>query len=159
MIEETIRDWVERNRLSAGDDLLGFVLDSEVYLERQDAFLSAEVKRSEDVLSIVNAAIVLKPSVSSLQDVSRAIKAAWAEVSYHAFQATSLRWYEEATVFRFITGDADAGLGVTGTFIATGAVYPRLVNRFRADFGELGTRIQSLPGGLPPWVAQPRSCT
>jgi hypothetical protein len=155
MIEDTIRDWVKRNRLSAGDDLLGFVMDCDAYLGAQDIFSMADVQRSEDPLSMVNAALVVKSSVPSLQDISRAIKAAWTEIAYREFQASSLRWCEEATVFRFVTGDPLVGLGVTGTFIATGDHYARLVDEFRAEFGKLGAKIQQLPGGLPSWAAQP----
>src|SRR5438093_785254 len=105
MIEETIRGWARSHPLSSGDDLSGFVMDCEVYLEAQDAFLRADVKSTEDSLSMVNAAITIDASVSSLQSVVDAFKAAWAEIAYLEFQAISIHWYEEATVFRFITGN------------------------------------------------------
>jgi hypothetical protein len=154
MIEHTIRDWVKRFRLSGGDDLLGFVMDCEAYLEAQDAFLAAEVKTKHDQLSMVNGAVSITASVPSLQDVADAFKAAWTQIAYSEFEATSMRWYEEATLFRFITGDPNSGLGVTGTFIAGGDQYSRLVDKFRIEFGDLGARVERMPGGLPPWAAQ-----
>ena len=154
MIEETIRNWVSHHRLSSGDDLMGFVIDCDAILPAQDAFLSADVKTTEDALSMVNAAVAIRPTAASLQNIADAFKSAWAQIAYHEFQAMSVRWYQEATVFRFITGDPSSRLGVTGTFIATGPHHPDLVQKFRAEFGELGVRVGQLPGGLPSWAAQ-----
>lgn len=129
-------------------------MDCDAYLYAQDSFLSADVNKSEDSLSMVNATIIIKPSFHSLQEITYALQAAWTKITYIEFQATFIRWYEEATVFRFITGVPNSGLGVTGTFIVTGKDYSRLVDEFRTNFGNVGARIERLPGGLPPWAAQ-----
>jgi len=133
---------------------MGFVMDCDAILPAQDAFLLVDVNGTDDHLSLVNASVIIKPSVASLQGIADAFKSAWMEIAYHEFQATSLRWYEEATVFRFVTGNPGSSLGVTGTFIATGTHYSQLVERFRTEYAALGVRIEKLPGGLPPWAAQ-----
>ena len=154
MVEDVIQQWVRNCQLSTGDNLDGFVDDCHAYLHAQEGFASVVVSRTEDFRSMVNAVLSLKASVTSLQNISDGIVKAWSEIAYLSFQATSLRWYEEATVFRFITGDPTGALGVTGTFIATGPQYPQLVERFRKEYGNLGQKIVGLPGGLPKWAAQ-----
>lgn len=152
MIEATIQNWLKRFRLSSGDDLSGFVIDCDAYLFH-DAFSSVEVKQTDDPLSMVNATIIIKPTVPSLQEITYALQNAWAKISYNEFQATSLHWYEEATVLRFITGVPNSGLGVTGTFMAGGKNYSALVKDFRKNFSS-NTRIVPMPGGLPAWVSR-----
>jgi len=155
MVEDVIQNWVRNCQLSSGDKLAGFLDDCQASLQAQEAFASAVVTSTEDFRSMVNAVVSLKASVTSLQGVADALVKAWSDIAYRSFQATSLRWYEEATVFRFITGESMAGLGVTGTFIATGAQYSQLVERYRSENGNLGQKIVGLPGGLPKWAAQP----
>ncbi|HEU5179828.1 MAG TPA: hypothetical protein VFW45_03485, partial [Candidatus Polarisedimenticolia bacterium] len=142
-------------QLSTGDNLHGFVEDCHHFLAAQQPSLrSVTISTMEDAQSMVNGLVTIGPAVSSLQDISKAIVKAWAEIAYLDFQATSLRWYEEATVFKFITGVPITGLGVAGTFIALGPQYPQLVEKFRSEFSETGAKVKRIPGGLPPWAAQ-----
>lgn len=131
-------------------------MDCDANLYDPDSFLSVDVNKSEDSLSMVNALIIIQPSIPSLQEIAYALQAAWTKIAFNEFQATSIRWYEEATVFRFVTGVPNSGLGFTGTFIATGNDYSRLVDQFRTGFGNVGSRIERFPGGLPPWATQLR---
>jgi len=148
MIEDVIRIWIEQQRVSAGDDLTGFVADADYYFGAQPAFLDVRIIRTTDPSSLLNAAITVQPEVASVQQISDAFRAAWLNVAYFDFEATSIRWHQEATVLRFITGSPRSRLGVTGTFIASGVQYPELVATFIREFGPL----DSMPGGIPVWA-------
>jgi hypothetical protein len=149
MIEDVISGIVARLRPSSGDDLSGFLHDADYALSELESgvFSSADVLSSEDPRSLVNARIIVSPSVASLQDVSQALLRAFGFMAYPHFQASNVQWYREATVLRFITIISGDAFYVTGTLTATGPEYPKLVKSFDRDFGALHGLVPPLPNG------------
>jgi len=152
MIESIIDEVLKTGRVSSGDDLTGFVIDTDYALSDQEIFTTIDVQRTDDPRSLVNAKIEVRDGVPAIQEISKAFAAAWQRIAYTEFQACSIVWYREATILRFIT-TSSRGLCVTGTFVARSNDYGRLVDQFNRDFGSITSPLRSFPGGLPAWAA------
>ena len=137
MIENLIVRIAREFPASSGDNLDGFVMDADCYFSQQDAFASAQVERGVGPLSVVNISIILAESVQSLQQVARALEAAWTETRYKHFAASGITWYREATVLRFVTVVSDESYFISGTATASGPRYADLVQAFERDFGSM----------------------
>jgi hypothetical protein len=148
MIEDVISDCVARLTMSSGDNLSGFIIDTEYALEEEEAFESVDLRQSEDPKSLVNVRIAVRKGVPDLQTISHALLGAWHRIAYSEFQAVSVVPYVEATVLRFVTAVPRSGLGVTGTFVAKAPDHGRLVSSFNEVFGNLVGSLPVLPAAL-----------
>lgn len=144
MIEETIDLLLARLPRSSGDNLAGFVIDCDFALsELDEVFPVVEVNETQDPRSMVDVAVTVADSVPSIQRVHEALMSAWARLAYREYQAVGCTWYREAMVLRFVTASLGRLL-VTGTIVARGGAYPKVVADFERDFSSLG-------GTLPSW--------
>jgi hypothetical protein len=146
VIEDLIRRIAETVPAVSGDSLTGFVIDAEHYFGQCDPFESVEVDRRRDPLSIVIVRAQVKDDVASVQDISQALSSALPQLTYNHFSACSIDWYKEGTVLRFVTVPAGAAYYVSGTVLATGPSYPRLLAAFERDFGKLHGPVQPWTG-------------
>ena len=152
MIPELIARLRETIPPSEGDNLLGFQMDCDVFFGEADSIDDVAVAKTTDPYELLRIRVRLGPSAATLQDVSRALTTAWQSVAYSDFQATSLEWFQEATVLRFVTVIGGARFYVSGCAIATGPTYPSLVTAFHRDFGALRGPLRHLTGGIPAWA-------
>lgn len=152
IIEELIKEWSARLRLSSGDDLGGFLLDVDFAFDEVSGVTSVNCADSATSLSLVNVIVTFETGISSVQAIGDALSSGFRRLAYPSFQASSVAWYREATVLRFITAARDGNLCVTGTMIGVTEKYDRLVDAYDYSFGSMGGRLQPFPGGLPAWV-------
>lgn len=144
MIEEVISSVIENMRSSSNDVSEGFFLDVDHFLEECQALQSVQVESSSDPRSLVVATAEVDPSVDSIQDLTFALKEVWAAIAYLHFEATSIQWFKEATVLRFVTVISDDNYYVTGTIRVAGPHYPLLAQRFERDFGDMHGPLPNL---------------
>ena len=152
MIPELIARLRETIPPSEGDDLLGFEMDCDVFFGEGASIDNVAVTHSTDPCELLRIRVRLAPSAATLQDVSHALTTAWQNVAYSDFQATSLEWFQEATVLRFVTVISGARFFVSGCAVATGPTYASLVSAFHRDFGTLRGPLRHMPGGIPAWA-------
>ena len=88
---------------SSGDNLTGFLMDADHFFSEHWAFATVDVRRREDVTSLLNVTLSISERVQSLQDLSHALGDVWRSIAYQHFEASSVTWFREATVFRFVT--------------------------------------------------------
>jgi hypothetical protein len=119
---------------SSGDNLTGFLMDADHFFSEHGAFATVDVRRSEDVTSQLNVTLSISERVQSLQDLAYALGDVWRSIAYQHFEASSVTWFREATVFRFVTVISGELFFVSGTARASGPHYPRLVEAFERDF-------------------------
>ena len=81
---------------------------------------------------------VLAEGVDSLQAVANQLKGLWDVLAYNCFEASSIEWYREATILRFVTVNKSEGYYLTGKVRVSGGPYPKLAESFQQHFGELG---------------------
>ena len=145
MIEDLIRRIAETVPAVCGDNLTGLIIDSEHYFGTC-AVESVEVEGGRDPLSIVTIHARVKESVASVQDISQALSGVLPQVVYNHFTASSVGWYKEATVLHFITVPVRGTYYVSGTVVATGLSYPRLLAAFEQEFSRIHGPVQSWRG-------------
>jgi hypothetical protein len=144
MIEEVISSVIENMRSSSNDVSEGFFVDVDHFLEQCQALQSVQFEPSSDPRSLVVAIAEVDSSVESIQDLTYALKEVWGAIAYLHFEATSIQWFKEATVLRFVTVISDENYYVTGTIRVAGPHYPLLVQRFERDFGDMHGPLPSL---------------
>ncbi len=106
---DIIRDHGCRN---SGDDLLGFQIDMDVYLEESDLFEWIEVRPTGNAECMLKAKCSLKEGVS-LTQASEGVCNVWENfLRYSEFEAHTLEEMPNGFVFHFIT--TATGLGVVG---------------------------------------------
>jgi hypothetical protein len=137
---------------SSGENLLGFHMDASLYFCRKREFWDAVVKRTDDPACPIRANLLLRDEVSTVQEVSLALRDVCQSLMYSHFAACSVNWYREATCLRFVTVIDGNQFHVTGTALAHGPRYPELVAAFDRDFGQHGGPLRPMPGGLPSWA-------
>jgi len=143
VIEEIIRRVVESVPPAVGDNLTGFIIDAEHYFGSCAPFSSVEVEASTDPLSVVMVRARIRDDVASVQEISQALADTLPLVAYNYFCACSVEWYREATVIRFVTVPSRETYCVTGTAIATGAIYAEFLARFERDFSTIHGPVRS----------------
>jgi hypothetical protein len=152
MLPELIARLRETIPPSEGDSLLGFKMDCDVFFAEDPLIDEVAVARTTDPSELLRIRVRLALNAATLQDVSRALTTAWQNVAYSEFQATSLEWFQEAIVLRFVTVISGARFFVSGCTVATGPTYPSLVSAFHRDFGSLRRPLRHLPDGIPAWA-------
>jgi len=144
MIERVIKNVTDQLYPSFGDNLLGFSIDSEYYLEEQEKFNSVDVKVTSNNLCLITADITISADMPSLQSINHSLYEVWQSIQYSYFEASSCQWFQEATVFRFVTIICDSGFYVTCEFNVTGNTYSKLVKRFENDFKAIECSIPNM---------------
>ena len=147
MIEDIVRRIAESLPAVSGDNLTGFIIDAEHYFGSCPPFASVGVEGGSDPLSIVTVRARIREDVASIQDISQALSSALPKVAYNHFSACSIEWYKEATVLRFVTVPGRSTYYVSGTVLATGPSYPRLLAAFERDFSEIHGPVHSWQRG------------
>lgn len=136
-VEEVIRSLLGRISVSSGDDLLGFVLDLQHEIESVDGITRSWVRDQPSLLSMVSVFAEFADGIPSIQDLGLRIQRVSDAVMYPAFRCSSLRWYRDAAVVRFVTASKERHLCVTGTIVAVSKDYPELVKRFDATYSSM----------------------
>jgi hypothetical protein len=143
MIEQVIRVVVSNASMSFGDDLTGFVIDADHALEGEATFENVQIARTDRRESLLEITATVPAGMTTLQDVANALRRAWEFMAYSELQATSVAWFREATVMRFVTASSRGQLCVTGRILVTAPHYDQLVSRFEQDFS-FAEKLQSL---------------
>ena len=129
---------------SSGDNLTGFIIDTDHFLEESGKFKSVKVSRTKDRLCLVNAHVELSYEIRTIQYLSQLLYDAWNNIRYDHFAASACHWCKEATIFRFVTIISKNDFFVTGKITANGEPYSKLVENFDRDFGELHGPLPSM---------------
>ena len=137
MIEKVIQQIATELHPSSGDNLTGFIIDTDHFLEKSGKFKSVKVSRTKDRLCLVNAHVEISYEIPTIQDLSQLLYDAWNNIRYSHFAASACHWYKEATIFRFVTIISKHNFFVTGKIIATGEPYSKLAKDFEQNFGKL----------------------
>jgi hypothetical protein len=144
VIETLIKQIVEKVPPSANGNLEGFITDldhafwkAKKVIAPPNKFLRTNQPRQ---LLVVRASIA--ESVKALPIVFQTIKAVWASVTYRYFEASSLDYYQEALVLRFVTVMSDEELFVSGAIIIEGQKYQKLIIEHESKFGKT---VETLP--------------
>lgn len=105
-----------KGKQSSGDNLLGFVLDMEAYLEESDYFTSVVVDSASESESLINARCQYSNSIEKNQIITE-LKDIWESyLRYQEFEKHSVEIDGDNVVFHFCT--TSGGLGVTGKITA-----------------------------------------
>lgn len=142
LIESLIADITGRIPPSAGDNLTGFVIDAEYFLDNSEAFESVHIERSKNLDSLLEIHAEVAASISSVQEIHHRLLGAWQSIAYSNFEASAVHYYREATVFRFVTVISHDAFYVSGMIRVAGPHYPTLVQRYNRN---LGASLGSLP--------------
>ena len=144
MIEKVIKQISIELPPSAGDNLTGFIIDTEYALEESDMFKSVGASSTKDRMCLINAHVEITPAIATIQDLNALLYDAWNRLRYSYFSASACQWYKEATVFRFVTVSSKNSYFVTGKITANGALYPNLVEIFQRDFSNINGPLPSI---------------
>ncbi len=144
MIERVIADIASRLPPSSGDNLTGFVIDADHFLDACESLESVNVDRSTNPSSLLEIRAEAAASVNAVQEISHALLDAWQSIAYTDFQASAVLLYKEATVLRFVTVISGDAFYVSGTVRVAGPHYPALVQRYDRDFGASHGPLPSL---------------
>ena len=151
MIEQVIS--LVQQTCSPGE-LDGYMMDMDEAFWSHSAFRKFDITSSTDPYALIRVRATIAPCVRSVQEIANAFKKINNKLGYNDFKSTSLYWYNDATVFRFVTVMSDHNVFVTGMAVASGRQYKRLVADYNTDFGDMGGRLEPYPGGLPDWALQ-----
>jgi hypothetical protein len=147
MIELIVQRVIEAIPPSSGDDFLGFYYDVEHYfVDSNSAFVHATAAVRDDNSCLLEMRGDIAPHISSLQEISGELHDLWRTLAYPHFQASSCKWYQEATVLRFVTVIHDDLFYVTGKVMVGGGHYAELIKKFERDYR---MKIPSLSDPLP----------
>jgi hypothetical protein len=134
MIEKVIGEIVATYLPYGGNDLDGFWYDTDWYFESSNAFnFPIEVIRTNKPESMLEISTSVSSNIDTLHSLNQAIDEIWRKLKFNYFEATSLTWYQEKGVFRFVTLPQEKGSYVTGKLIISGDNYLNLVERFERE--------------------------
>lgn len=151
MIESVISLVQQSCLIAAGSNISGFITDVDFAFYQSTMFKEVDITTSSDKNSLIRARALISPAAHSVQQIGDALLSICNYIGFNHFTASSIKWYREATVLRFVTAASET-LYVTGTVVASGPKYPRLVERYDQDFGNLSGPLKPYPGGLPDWA-------
>ena len=151
MIDETIRTVLATRNPSGPDNRVGFVCDAEWALQEQSCFRDVQVRQADNPLSLVNATMTVGNDVHQIQELSDGFAGILQALMYMEFHASSVQWYQDATVLRFVTLSDEFALCTTGTFLVRGGHYDRLRELFERDFEK---KLPELPDRYREWAWQ-----
>jgi hypothetical protein len=137
MIESAIDLVIATGTLSAGDDLLGFLIDAEYTLEMAERFSTINVTRSEEPRSLLSIELQPNEKTESIQQIRDAVLQVMSLLEYIGVSAHSYKWYRDVSVVRFVMCTDDLELCVTGTITVTGPRYRELATKFEKTFSLL----------------------
>jgi hypothetical protein len=146
MIERVIEAIASDGYPSSGDSLARFATDAEHHLSKSGMLEDVDVDQTGEAKCLLAIRATVTGRARTLQDVSTALRQAWAALGYSDFQAASCTWYSDATVLRFVTGIASQRTFVTGEIVARGGPYEKLVETFEHDFGDVHGGLSPMPG-------------
>lgn len=135
MIESVIQNVIASHSPSSGENLLGFEYDADHYFGLNEIFANAKVVSHDNPLCMLELRGQILEQISTIQHLHTKLDEIWQKLAYSHFQATSLKFFREATVLRFVTLISNDGFYVTGKMIAGGGHYPQLVEQYEKDFG------------------------
>lgn len=138
LIESVIQQITKELPPGEGDDLSGFCCDAAESLRKARWVEEHSVRTNSDPSCLVDVEAVLGEQAESLQAVAACLKGLWAALAYRGFEASSIEWYRNATVLRFVTVNLRGGYFVTGRVHVSGGPYSRLAGAFERRFGALG---------------------
>lgn len=153
MIESIIELIQKTHSPSTDENLMGFVQDMDYALWKHKAFKKCKTKRTSDPNCLIRACVKIAAKVRSVQEIADAFEKIGNEIGYNELKVISIKWYSDATVLRFVTAMHGADLFVTGTVVASGRRYPKLVESYNAEYGEWHGNLEPYPGGLPDWAS------
>jgi hypothetical protein len=149
VIERVIQMVIANAYPTSADGLAGFAVDAEHYLGRTGTLQDIEIHQAGRPECLLEIRAAVAERTGTLQEVSTALREAWLALAYAEFEAASSVRYSDATVFRFVTA-MDRGTGgvlyVTGEIVVDRGPYPRLVDRFEREFGDLQGGLTPRPG-------------
>ena len=135
MIESVIQNLMASHSPSSGQNLLGFEFDADHYFGSNEIFADAKVVPYDNPLCMFELRGQILEQISSIQHLHTKLDEVWQKLAYSHFQATSLKFFREATELRFVTLISNDSFYVTGKMIAGGGHYPQLVEQYEKDFG------------------------
>ena len=146
MIDEVIASVLAKARPSSGGDLDGIVIDADYAFENESTFEEVEIARTTQPECMLEITARAPERMTMLQHISHALREAWQSLAYSDFQATSILWYRQAMIMKFVTSNIEGTLCVTGRVIITAPRYSEMVLAFERDFGFAGP-LHDLPEG------------
>ncbi len=148
MLEALIDDIAARLPPIDGGDLVGFRMDADHYIPMQPGIVNVSVAEQDLKTCLLRFEVTLSPSTQSLQDATDALTSSWRELAYNDFEASSVGWYSDCALLRFVTVPGDDQYFVSGSFVVRGAPISDLVRAFDRDFANLHGRLQPIPEAL-----------
>lgn len=105
-----------KNGHSSGDNLLGFVIDVEAYLEDREVFTNIKVDSTQDIESLIVATCKYNHPLTE-KEVSKIFEEIWEnDLRYQEFEKHSIEVSDGKVIFYFCT--TSGALGVTGKITA-----------------------------------------
>ena len=106
-----------QNNRSNGDNLLGFLIDTEHYLEDSEYFSKVKVKTTSELDSLIVATCIYEKKIPHEKVVSE-LSNIWINyLRYNEFEKHKIEFENSSIVLFFCT--ISGSLGVTGKIIAT----------------------------------------
>lgn len=137
MIETVIDQVAGQLPPIAGDNLLGFRYDVEEALRHGDWCHGHSLTVVEEPRCLLRIELEVAEGVASLQELTSGLVGLWTYVAYKDFEASSIRWYREAAVLRFVTINPLGPYFVAGRVRVAGAHYEPLAEAFERRFHAL----------------------
>lgn len=121
-IEQSIEEKLEEHFISSGDDLLGFLIDIDAYLEDTGIFRNVKVVRTGNPKRSLLATCELIPGSDKAQGVADILENVWLEeLCYKHWENHVVQIHPDKVALFFITtsGDEPDALCVTGKIIVS----------------------------------------
>ncbi len=114
MIEQIISEVIARNRAACGQ---GWLEDARHYFCEHEAWHKASAFERTDEHCVLELKSTVSPALSSLGELRSIQQKIWLEMAFSYFEASSVIFYKEASVLRFVTLANKTSTCLTGRMI------------------------------------------
>jgi hypothetical protein len=132
----------------SGDALATFSNAAELHFGKGGVLDHIDVHQTGELERLLEIRATVTKRAHTLQEVSAALRPAWAALAFSEFEASTCTWYQDGTVLRFATAAEQGGRGgmfATGEVIVSGGTYSSLVERFENEFGDMHAGLRPMP--------------